>query len=33
MVTIETSSEKTQIEFAKDAIAAVENGEVSKDTK
>ena len=33
LVTIETSSEKTQIEFAKDAIAAVENGEVSKDTK
>lgn len=33
LVTIETSSEKTQIEFAKDSIAAVENGEVSKDTK
>ena len=33
LVTIETSSEKTQIEFAKDAISAVENGEVSKDTK
>ncbi|MBR6816653.1 MAG: preprotein translocase subunit YajC [Clostridia bacterium] len=33
LVSIETGSEKTVIEFSKDAIAAVENGAVSKDTK
>lgn len=33
LLTIETGSEKTQIEISKDAISAVENGEVSKDSK
>ena len=33
LLTIETGSEKTQIEISKDAISAVENGEISKDSK
>ncbi len=33
LLTIETSSEKTQIELSKDAVSAVEHGEISKDTK
>ena len=33
LIVIETGPDKTTLEISKDAIAAVENGEVSKDTK
>ena len=33
LIVIETGPDKTTLEISKDAIAAVENGEISKDTK
>ena len=33
LIVIETGLDKTTLEISKDAIAAVENGEISKDTK
>ena len=33
LLVIETGPDKTTLEISKDAIAAVENGEISKDTK
>ena len=33
LIVIETGPDKTPLEISKDAIAAVENGEISKDTK